>query len=265
MTVTLPFPIESGHATLQHGFAEAIFLTDRPIPATIRDASCTASTSRFGVYRNNVIFGLINALAARYPVTRKLLWPDTFAQIARMYIATEPPRSPILLAYGDGFPQFLRQLGEGASADYIADIAEIESARTNAYHAADASPVGRDAFTALGPDELPNARLKLHPSVSLLKSRFPVVSLWEANCRARDSVIRLWQPETALVARPRLEVVVWRLGSGAYEFFTAIEDGCTVSSALSRTLEVAPDFDLAESISILIASEVVVGIERDAP
>ncbi len=40
---------------------------------------------------------LINALAARYPVSRKILWPDTFEGAARLFVTMQPPRSPVLL------------------------------------------------------------------------------------------------------------------------------------------------------------------------
>src|SRR5260221_8164173 len=108
--IALPFalPLESGLAQLQRDFAEAILSGDAPIPATVRQASGPAYASRFGVYRNNVIAGLINAVAARYPVVRKLLWDDAFNRTAQLSVTAEPPRSPVMSEYGDSFPQFLR-------------------------------------------------------------------------------------------------------------------------------------------------------------
>jgi len=265
MNAILPFRSENSHARLQRGFAEAILFRDQSIPATIRAASDTAAASRFGVYRNNVVAGLVNALAARYPVTRKLLWPDSFNLVARMYVTTEPPRSPVLLAYGDGFPQFLRRIGEGASADYLADVAELEAARTRAYHAADAIPVSRNAFVGLTTDELPDVELVLHPSVSLLKSRFPVVTTWEANCGANDNRISRWHAESALIARPRLEVLVRRLPAGTYDFLNAVGEGRSVGCAIAWAMERAAEFDLVGSISTLVAANIVVGIKRGSP
>jgi len=265
MNAMLPFRPENSHVRLQRGFAEAILFGEQPIPATIRAASGTAVTSRFGVYRNNVVSGLVNALAVRYPVTRKLLWPDSFGLVARMYVMAEPPRSPVLLAYGDGFPQFLRQVGEGTSADYLADVAELEAARTRAYHAAEAIPLSRNAFAGLTTDELPHVRLALHPSVSLLKSRFPVVTTWEANCGTNDRTICQWHAEAALIARPRLDVLIWRLPAGTYDFLTAVGEGRPVGCAIARAMEHAAEFDLAGSITMLIAADIVVGIERGRP
>ena len=116
----IALPLENSFAGFQRAFAEAIFSDDAPIPATIRMASGLGSASRFGVYRNNVMASLISAVAARYPVVRKLLWDDAFNRVAHLYVTAEPPRSPVLFEYGEGFPRFLRQIGEGTSADYLA-------------------------------------------------------------------------------------------------------------------------------------------------
>ena len=82
----LSLALESPPMRLQRTFAEAILSGDAPIPATIREASGPAHASRFSVYRNNVIAGLINAVSARYPVVRKLLWDDAFNRVAHQYV-----------------------------------------------------------------------------------------------------------------------------------------------------------------------------------
>jgi hypothetical protein len=230
----IELPIENGQAQLQRAFAEAILFDDASIPATIRSASGPAHASRFGVYRNNVIAGLINALAARYPVTRKLLWDDAFNVVARHYVTAEPPISAVMFEYGDGFPKFLRSIGRSVASDYLADVAEIEAARTRVYHAADATPLPHDAFTAIASENLSELRLTLHPSVVLLASRFPVVSIWEANRSENDDVLGTWRPECALIARPYGQVDVRPLSAAVHAFVAALADGCTLGGGRLR-------------------------------
>jgi len=254
---------EESLSQLQNAFVEAIFCDDAAIPATVRTASGPAHASRFGVYRNNVIAGLINAVAARYPVVRKLLCGNTFTQIAGLYVKAEPPRSPVLLEYGDSFPQFLRTIGQGPASDYLADIAALEAARTRAYHAADATPLPHVAFGTLTPDDLPDLRLGLHPSVQLLKSRFPVVSIWEANLAAHENCLPFWRPECALIARPRDQVGVWRLKASAFEFFAALAEEQTVAAAVTRATALGSDFELAACLVTLIESDIVISMESN--
>jgi hypothetical protein len=250
-----------GFAQLQSAFADAIFFGDAPIPAAIRSGSGHAHASRFGVYRNNVVASLINAIAARYPIVQKLMCEDTFGQLVRLYVTIEPPRSPVLLEYGDSFPQFLRNVGQTTSAEYLADIAELESVRTRAYHSPDATPLSSDVFRAIDPERAADLRFVLHPSLQLLSSRFPMVSIWEANMYGSGSSFAFWQPEYALIARPHFEVKVRRLTLGAYQFFSALAKQCTLGVAIEHGKATTSHFDLAECFEALIFSEVVVGLQ----
>lgn len=253
--------VESGQAQLQRAFAEALLFDDAPIPATIRTASGPAHASRFGVYRNNVIAGLISALAARYPVTRRLLWDDVFNHVARRYVVAEPPRSPVMFEYGASFPRFLRSIGQSAASDYLADIAELEAARTRAYHAADATPLPRDALAAIAPEDLSELQLALHPSAMLVASRFPVVSMWEASRSENDNRPGAWKPECALIARPYLQVEVWPLSPGIHAFLAALADGCALGAAIAKAATGHAGFDLSEAFNALIAADVLIGLK----
>jgi hypothetical protein len=250
---------QTDFAHFQRGFADAIF--SGPIPEAIEYATGPAHVSRFNVYRNNVIAGLIGAIAARYPAVKRLLWNDAFERVAYRYAVSTPPRSPVLLEYGDSFPQFLREVGQCTSANYAADVAELERLRTRAYHAADAVPLPTEAFSALATEGLANLRLRLHPSVALLKSRFPVVSIWRVTMHANDNAIRQWHPEFALIARPRLDVEVRPIPAGVFEFLGAIASGASIGDAVARTDSSVSDFDLAGCFATMIASRIAVGVE----
>ena len=252
--------LENPALRLQRTFAEAILFADAPIPATIRGASGPAHASRFGVYRNNVIAGLINAVSARYPVVRKLLWDDAFNRVAHQYVVSEPPRSPVLIDYGVTFPRFLRRIGQGTAANYLADVAEIESARTRAYHAADLAPLSREALAAVPFDEWPDTGIALHPSVAVLKSDFPVVSVWRANLYANDNSLDVWRPECALIARPDLDVEVRTISIGVYHFITALAGGETVGGAIAQASAKAADFELADCFEVLVSAGIIVGL-----
>lgn len=257
----LSLGFENALRELQRGFADAIFSHDAPIPATVRKGSGNAYVSRFGVYRNNVIASLIAAIGSRYPACRKLMWPETFDGAAHLYVRSEPPRSPVLLHYGDSFPSFLRRIGDGAAADYVADIAELETARVRAYHAADALSVSIDAFRSLPEEVLPGLRMRLHPSISLVGSRFPIVSAWEAAIRNDEGGDFAWRPEQALIARRDTGVEVRVLPPGGFVFFAAIGDGQTVIESAGRAARDDAAFDLAACLETMISAGIVIGLD----
>jgi hypothetical protein len=246
---------------LQRGFAEALLSIDAPIPPTVRAGTSPACASRFGVYRNNVVASLIAAVASRYPACRKLLSPESFDAAARLYVMSEPPRSPILLHYGETFPRFLRRIGDGAATSYVADIAELETARVRAYHSADSVPVPVEAFGRIPERDLSALRMKLHPTVSLLRSRFPIVSAWKlVIADAREEAVA-WRPESAIVARPQSDVEVWRLPAGGFAFFCAINEGRPVAEAVVQAIQEDAAFDLAACFSVMISARAVIALD----
>jgi hypothetical protein len=245
-------------AELQHAFAAAVL--GQPAELPIRAATAARAESGLAVYRNNVMSGLIKVVAARFPAVRRLLGEDHFLETVRRFIAAEPPRSPLLLEYGDAFPEFLGRLGDDSC---IAELADLEVARGKAYHAADAASLSPQAFAAIPTERFAGLRLAFHPSVSLLQSRFPIVSLWQANQEAGDIALPQLRPEAALIARPILEVEVWNLPPGGFAFLTALRHGATMAEAAEAAMDAAPDFDLAVNLSVLIQANIVTGLLED--
>jgi hypothetical protein len=246
---------------VQSRFAAALFEPSAPVPAFVHASTSPRAEAGFAVYRNNVVVGLIKAIGQRFPVIRRLAGGDSFDAVAHRYILTNPPRSPILLDYGEDFPVFVRGLGDEAMFDYLADIAQLEWLRGRAYHSADSIPVPRGAFAALS-DRLDRVRVQLHPSAFLLKSKFPVVTIWESSLD--DSIgspaFDRWSPECALVVRPYLDVQVWRLPAATHAFFEQLRSAVPLAEAAASTLAGDPEFDLAGALTIMIESNVVVGI-----
>jgi hypothetical protein len=253
---------DGGFQELQRSFAEAILSVDAPVPAPIAARCGRASFSRFGVYRNNVVASLIGAIGARYPACRRLLWPESFDGAARLYVLSEPPRSPVLLHYGDSFPRFLRRIGDGAATEYVADIAELETARVRAYHAADVKPVPVDAFAGILAHALTDLQIRLHPSVTLLQSRFPFVSAWNAAMQDGDADQVVWRPESALISRPGNDVEVVILPPGGFAFFAAIDNGCTVVEAAGLAARQDTAFDLAACFATMISARIAIEVSR---
>jgi hypothetical protein len=245
----------------QEHVASAPFERFAPASVAMHGVAERRQKSGLDVYRDNVIAALVNALAARYPVVRRMAGDESFRAVAHRFAMAEPQRSLVLLHYGETFPRFLRNLDHGASFEYLADIAELELAREKAYRAAAACPLGAQALSALPMDRLDALRVTLHPSVSLVASRFPVVTIWEANqSDDGDGMIERWAAEAALVARPFAAVVVHRLPHGGHAFMAALLGGKTLAEALEAGTAAAPTFDRKANLGMLVSTNIMVGL-----
>jgi hypothetical protein len=168
-------------AALQTDFATALLNADKSVPDALTSHTSRVPVKRFAVYRNNVVVSLVNALRTRFPATEKIVGAEFFFAMARLFVTEHPPRSRILSEYGDDFPDFIAHFEPAAELCYLPDVARLEAARTRAYHAADAEPVLPDALAAIDPARIAGMRLTLHPSLQIVRSRHPVVTIWAMN------------------------------------------------------------------------------------
>lgn len=239
----------------QAAFARALLDPDLPPPAGLVGANGGDLTRRFAIYRNNVVVSLVDGLAARFPVTQQLVGETFFGAAAALYFRAEPPRSRLLHELGETWPDFLERFEPAAGLPWLADLARLEAARTRAFHAADAEPFGAAELAALAPTELARLRLRLHPSVQLVPSRWPIVSLWAAHLEAEPAALEaalaqvdLTRGEDALAWRPGLEVFVRVLPAGGLAFLAALGRGRPLAEA---TAQAGPATDPAELLALL--------------
>ena len=167
-----------------------------------------------------------------FPVVERIVGEEFFMAMARTYALAEPPRSPVLMDYGTGFADFIAGFAPAAELPYLPDVARIERAWREAYHAADALPLAAEDLAVLRPDELATLVLKLHPSLRLLRSPFPAQTIWKMN--ASDGEIRpvdMSLAEDTLIVRPDAEVEVRVVPPGGAAFVAALMDGAALGEA----------------------------------
>ena len=238
----------------QSNFARALCDRELPVPPGVVAHNSERPQERFAVYRNNMMVSLTSALETRFSATRKIVGEEFFMAAARQFVVAQPPRSPIMMFYGDEFPSFLTDFEPARSVPYIADVARLEAARTRAYHAADASPLTRDMLAATRPDALAEMRFTLHPSLEIVSSPYPIVTIFAMNSGEIElAPIADWLGEEALVVRPEYQVEVRRLSLGARIFLQSLTDKNPLREAAGAALAADTSFDLAENLAALFS------------
>lgn len=251
---------------MQPAFAAALLDPVLPPPAGITAPSDI--TQRFNVYRNNVAVGLARALAAGFPATERIVGAVFFAAMAQDYIRAEPPRSPVLLRYGEPFPDFIAGFVPAAGLPYLADVARLEVLRTDVHHAADASALPPAILARLDPAGLQQLHVTLHPACAVLRSQHPAVTIWAMNSDALPlQEIGDWNPEDALVLRTgrglAQRVDIRRLPPGGAAFLDGLRNDRPLGEAALAAFAEAADFDLAAALAALFADGLVTAIRID--
>lgn len=235
-------------AVTQAAFAAALLDPSAPVPEGVTTARGVPDRLRFAVYRNNVAVGLTNSLAAGFPVVARLVGEEFFAGMARAYIATERPRSPLMFEYGRAFPDFVADFAPAASLPYLADVARIEAAWVRAYHAKDRPPLDLSDLSALPAETLVAARLAPHPAAALVCSAFPAGSIWQAHQIDVVEAPAARGGEAVLVARPALDVAVHVVPAPDAPFLEALLNDAPLGEAAAAAMAADPAFDFGRAL-----------------
>jgi hypothetical protein len=212
---------------------------------------------RYAVYRNNVLHSLINALETRFPATRRLIGDESFQFCAKLFVERHKPQTPVLMFYGDYFPDFLTGLAFLDTWPFLPDIARIEVARTYAFHAEDRAAFHAPHLDAGAIDRLLSQRLEPHPAAWVLQSSYPAATIW-ASSDAPDALRNIaWQAQTLAITRGADDVRIFIVPHGMARCFTALRHGATLEAAIDAACENADACDPAAILAALFCCDLL--------
>lgn len=243
--------------------ASAVRQSSQPIPDAVGKTQGAPSLKRFNVYRNNVAVSLRTALTATYPVIKELVGEEFFNAMVRSYVANRLPSTPVLLGYGCDFPDFIESFAPARALPYLPDVARLEWSFNESYNAADAQPATIDTLSAFDPDALEQVRFECHPSLRLIRSDWPVLSIWDAHQQddpgAHLPGLAETRVEHGFLVRPALDVHATLLPSEGFQLLTALCGGQTLGEA-AGDLPKAAQADLSVMLTTFFGAGAVVGL-----
>jgi hypothetical protein len=237
---------------LQIGFRAAMLDDDERAAALVR-ADGLAASARLAVYRHHIFASLTGALESTYPVVTRLVDPRFFRYAAHAYIREHPPVGPCLFEYGATLPAFLERFEPSRHLAYLPDVARLEWAMNAALYAREAAPIEHEAL-------LGRVAVALHPSVTLLSSRWPVDAIWRANQpEAGDGEVDVLAGGVRLqVWRAGDEAVFRTLSPATFCFRDALARTSRLASGAAAAIDADPTVDLAVLIREVLDEGVLI-------
>lgn len=216
------------------------------------------------VYRNNLFISLAEALRASYPVVDKLVGEGFFAYMANRFVKKHPSRSGNLHDFGAELADFVAHFEPAASLPYLSDVARLEWARQRAYHAAESPELDLSELQRVPAERYHQLRFRLHPSVGLITSPFPILQIWEANQEEppREQAVRLDSgEERVLVLRRNGHIAMNRLEAGEHALLGLFMAEQSLSAAVDAALATDPTFDLGNTLRRQVMLGTVVALD----
>jgi len=117
-----------------------------------------------------------------------------------------------------------------------------------------------EELASIPPDGFGGIHLELHPSLRLVRSQFPIVSIWQMNLEGgTPAPVDLSIAENALVVRPMADVEVRKLTPSSATFVDALMHGGTPAEATIQSFSLSPAFDVGGNLADLLGLGLVAG------
>lgn len=219
-------------------------------------------------YRGNASAIAERALAAAYPTLRQLIGDASFDVLARAFWHHHPPMRGDLAHWGSELAAFIEADAQLADEPYLGDVARLEWAVHRLEHAADAPSVP-DGLPLLASEDPLRLVLQFHEAAQLLRSRWPVASLWHAH-RADDAqraaaVRAAWatqRGESAWVWRHGWRADVQIADDAEAAFLQVAANGGSLGAALDAA---GNTFDFAAWLGAAISRRMLVAVRTEVP
>ncbi|MFZ1643562.1 MAG: DNA-binding domain-containing protein [Candidatus Contendobacter sp.] len=233
---------------LQLGFAAALLDGDAGgFDRHIRAVGLNGAR-RLQVYRHNTLLGLTGALEAVYPVVRRLVGEGFFQYAAAQYIARHPSRSGDLHEFGEHLPLFLQSFPPTAELAYLPDVARLEWAYHQVFHAARHPPLDLATLARIPAERQGELHFQLHPAARLLESAFPIPRIWQVNQDDDTSNPQVDLAEGGvkllIIRRENLDIEFQALADGEFSLLHTLAGNGDFATACEQAMAAQPTLDL---------------------
>ena len=194
-------------------------------------------------HANTISHARIVALEETFPLTRQHLGDAAFNTFARDFVETGIARASDANRIGSGFPETLNDAA-------TAELAQIEWAWLESYHAADAQALTLADLGRMDEATLLALPVTPHPSARVLDISSPIAAV--LNELAGQ------QPAALLCVRPEAEVRLIPLDNMQRAFFAEAAKGASLGNLLAIAIEHASEQAPLEPIIHLIGAGALV-------
>lgn len=201
-------------------------------------------------HANTISHARLVALEETYPRTRDYLGEAGFNTLSRDFIERDEVRPRKLMQLGAGFADFL--------ADRVHDMAAVELARIEwawlqSYHAAEGEALQLPDLARLDEQGLLDLGLALHPAVRLIEAQTPLARLMPELAESASADMR-----HLLITRPAHEVLLHPLAASSADLLKHQHFPAPMRNLLGQAIERAGEAEALPAIFALIGAGALV-------
>jgi Putative DNA-binding domain len=179
----------------------------REVARIIRSGRHLEPIEQINIYVSAYFYRLLECLKEEFPATLAVIGTNDFASLVREYLVWRPPTEPSIFYAGRYLAEFLRNHNLAKCRPFIAELARLERATLETFHASEAPILTDEEMRAIPAQQWPTIELRSHPGVEILRGQWRVSEVLSAVERG-DA----WGEP----AQEKNAVIVWRRGTDVH-------------------------------------------------
>ena len=195
------------------GLAQEKSLVSGGLTSVIIGDDRLSAEERVDIYANMYFYRILDVLKEDFPATLAILGAERFHNLVTGYLIEYPPAHFSISYAGNHLADFLADHPLREEFPFLADLARMERALIEVFHATDATALDAEQMRAIPPEDWPSLNLTLHPSIQTLELQWDVATILRAVEQGEEPS----QP-----AREAIAMMVWRNRNRVY--YRAIDD-----------------------------------------
>jgi hypothetical protein len=215
------------------------------------------AAERVEIYATGYFYRILEVLKEDFPATLAVVGADNFHNLVTGYLIDYPPTQPSIYFAGKSFAPFLATHPLRERWPFLSDLATLERATFESFHAADAPALDGDLMRTIPAVAWPALKLRTHPATRLMASAWRIDRLLRA---VEDGGV--WQipdrEDVAIVVSRRDARVSWRVAEYTEHaaLLLASADGGATFADVCEAIAAAADTtdDVAALINRLLAA-----------
>jgi len=186
---------------------------------------------------------------------------EFFQHVAREYIQQYPAHDGNVHEFGHVFSEFLASFPGANTLAYLPDVARLEWAHHQVFHASELAVLNIQALASLENLTSESLRFQVSKCCRLLSSVYPVLSIWQANQAGNENqTVDLEEGSVQfVVVRKGLDVEFRPLNEAFFSLLLALSKGKTFAGACEEALRFDVDSDVGAMLKSLIEQRLLTG------
>ncbi|HLX37035.1 MAG TPA: DNA-binding domain-containing protein [Candidatus Binataceae bacterium] len=186
-----------------------------------------SAEERVDIYANMYFYRILDVLKEDFPATLATIGDARFHNLVTGYLIEYPPGHFSISHAGAHFAAFTANHPMREEFPHLTDLARMERALIEVFHAADATPLDAKSMGAIPPSEWPALKLTRHPATQTLELEWDVAPILDALERGANLPMPAPQRTSILVWRKRNHVFYRAINSVEREELDTLAHGCT--------------------------------------